>query len=83
MDRTLIAQHLAEAERHVAQGYTHIERQSQVVTDLSHGDDPELAKSAAELLKQFEDMQILHVVNRDRLRRELAENQHPSGFGFG
>jgi len=70
MDRAMLGQHLAQAERHVAQGERHIARQREIVAELKdRGHD---WQAAMELLHQFEEMQALHIADRDRLRSELG-----------
>jgi hypothetical protein len=68
MDRALIVQHLAQAERHIAAGQQHIERQRQIIRELKYGHD---LASAKDLLAQFEELQLLHIRDRDRLKKEL------------
>lgn len=70
MDRVTIEQHLAEAERHIEQGAAVLERQQTVIAQLEHdGHDTTLAR---ELLSQFEQIQSVHIIDRDRLTRELV-----------
>jgi len=69
VDRAILAEHLALAERHVAQGEEHLARQRKLIADLErHGHD---TKQAHDLLAQFESMQALHIGDRDRLKKEL------------
>jgi hypothetical protein len=71
MDREMILEHLEQAERHVRQGAVHIENQRTLVADLERqGQDTARSRS---LLRQFEQMQELHVADRDRLRQELLD----------
>ena len=56
---------LAMVRRHVAQGQRHVARQRQVLEDLrAGGHQIELAEI---LLRQFEDIQVLHLAHLDRL----------------
>lgn len=71
MDRSVILEHLHQAERHVAQGERHIASQKAIVVRLTMDDLD--AKAARALLLQFKEMQALHVADRDRLRAALAE----------
>jgi len=71
MDRATITEHLAQTERHVAQGDHHVARQRELVTELEDGGHD--AALARRLLMKFEELQSLHIADRDRLRRELAE----------
>ena len=69
MGRAML-EHLAQAERHVAEGEDRIVRQRQIIADFARsGHDLKVAK---ELLAQFEDMQTSAIADRDRLRAELA-----------
>lgn len=71
MDRGMIVDHLAMAERHVKEGVYLVEKQRVLVQDLTcDGHDTTMA---SETLAQFEEMQAMHVAHRDRLQRELAE----------
>ena len=69
MDRTMLLDHLAQAERHVAQGDGHILRQRALI-DRLHRDGHETSV-AEDLLRRFEEIQRMHIADRDRLRREL------------
>jgi hypothetical protein len=62
--------HLAQARRHVAIGERHIARQRELVIELER--DGHDASSAKQLLVQFEELQALHIADRDRLEQELA-----------
>jgi hypothetical protein len=63
-------QHLAQAERHVAEGAGHVARQRQIVVELAN--DGRDLKTAQALLQQFETMLEHHIADRDRLRAHLA-----------
>ena len=67
----MLAEHLYLAERHVAQGEQHIERQRQIIHDLACGGHD--TTEAKRLLTQFEELQSLHIGGRDRLRQELDD----------
>jgi len=69
MDRALIVQHLAQAERHIVAGQQHIERQRQIIGKLEC--DGRGLATAKHLLAQFEEM-LLHIKDRERLRKELV-----------
>jgi hypothetical protein len=70
MDRTMLQDHLAPAERHVIEGERHIARQRELVAELKRdGHDSDLAQS---LLRSFEELQAMHVADRGRLRKELG-----------
>jgi hypothetical protein len=70
MDRKTLVRHLAQAERHVAAGQHHLERQRRVVAKRQREgfDDRE----AMDLLMEFERLQAIHVADRNRLRLELG-----------
>jgi hypothetical protein len=71
MDRTLLEEHLVEAERQVALGLMHIARQRQLIDKLGHtGHD---TTSAEKLLAEFEVIGETQMVARDRVARRLAE----------
>ena len=72
-NRQMIEEQLAQAERHVTQGEDHIRRQKQVVRELELDGHAETAAKAHRLLEQFEELQLLHVIGRDRLRGELED----------
>jgi hypothetical protein len=69
--KQMLTEHLYQAERHVALGEHHIERQRQIIHDLERGGHDTTAAKAC--LTQFEEMQLLHIRGRDRLREELAK----------
>jgi hypothetical protein len=73
VDREMIMEHLSTAERHVAEGEMHVERQRILVENLAR--DRHDTKQAEALLKQFEEVLALHMQDRDRLLKELAESQ--------
>lgn len=63
--------HLALAERHVARGYEHIASQMRIIASLANGGHD--TAIAEDLLATFEDIQKMHLADRDRLKKELAE----------
>lgn len=72
MDRALIMDHLAKAERHIAQGRKHIAQQIEIIISLENlGHNTGMAKS---LLANFEAIQQMHIADRDRLKKELADD---------
>jgi hypothetical protein len=73
LDREMIMEHLSTADRHVAEGEMHVERQRILVENLAR--DRHDTKQAEALLKQFEEVLALHMQDRDRLLKELAESQ--------
>jgi hypothetical protein len=71
MDRATIEARLAQAEQHVARGAELVARQRALIRKLladGHG-----TAEAYTLLLQFEETQVLHLADRDRLRAALAE----------
>ena len=68
MDRATIELHLASAEEHVALG---ADRQREIIVNLER--DGHGAVEAQRLLVYFEEQLAMHVADRDRLRKELAE----------
>ena len=67
----MVEDHLAQAERHVTDGNRHIvEQRRRVFTMQRRGRD---TIESFRLLRQFEELQALHVADRDRLRLELAQ----------
>jgi hypothetical protein len=70
MDPAILREHLAMAERHVAEGERHLLGQQERVLKLERaGHDTE---QAHQLLKQFKELQLLHIADRDRLKAELG-----------
>lgn len=68
---------LAKAERSVAQGERHLEQQRGVIAHLRR--DGHDTKKAEELLRTFEESQMLQVADLARIRSELARaEQNPS-----
>jgi hypothetical protein len=72
MDRAMLERYLAEAERHVTEGGEHIATQRRIIAELER--DSHDTTNARQSLKQFEELQAIHIANRDRLRRELGES---------
>jgi hypothetical protein len=70
MNRTMVEEHLALAERHVIEGENHIARQRQIIDRLARGTGN--LKLAEDVLAKLESTQATHIANRDRLRAELA-----------
>jgi hypothetical protein len=70
MDRHLLEEHLAMAERHAAEGEVHLLRQRQLVSELRR--DGHDTTQSEMLLASFEALQAMHLEHRDRLRLELS-----------
>ena len=71
MDKETVMNHLAQAEDHVALGERHLADQRALIAELTR--DGHDISQAKELLATFEQTQLLHVEDRDRLRKELEE----------
>ena len=70
MEQAVLKAHLALAERHVADGEEVIAKQLKLIAELkAKGLD---TRTSEALLKEFEITQALHVGDRNRLRKELA-----------
>jgi hypothetical protein len=70
MDRQILLDHLALAERHVAEATEYVQQQrSLVVSQKVSGPD---RKRALDKLFQFEELLRKRIANRDRLRGELG-----------
>ena len=74
MDKAMIQDHLEQARRHVADGDKHVARQRKLVAKLDR--DGHDSREARRLLQQFEELQRLHIGDRDRLVKKLAENSN-------
>jgi hypothetical protein len=61
--------HLTQAERHLASGIRHIEKQEQIIADLDRGGHD--AAVVLELLTTFRDMQDHLVAHRARILEEI------------
>ena len=74
MDRSVLEQYLAMVERHVAESERHIARQRELVSKLMRNGDHDMIPGAQQFLALIEDMQALHVSDRDRLRAQLTKS---------
>jgi hypothetical protein len=70
MDRQMLLEHLAMANKHVETGERHVRRQRELIAELER--DGHDTASARQLLEQFEKLQEMHIADRDRIQRELA-----------
>lgn len=71
MDRAALQEHLAQAQRHAAQGEIHITRQESIIADLDHnGQD---TAKAREVLATLRDAQLNHEQDVERLLKELQQ----------
>ncbi len=71
MDRALLQEHLALAERHVVESEQTVARQREIVAEHDR-DGPEAAAEDRRLLAQLEELLARQVADRDRLRKELS-----------
>jgi hypothetical protein len=69
-DRELALWHLAEAERHIAAAAITVARQRELISTLER--DGHDVTAARALLAEFEQIQAMHVIHRDRLLDELG-----------
>jgi hypothetical protein len=73
MDRAILIEHLALAERHAAEGERILEHQRAIIDDLRHrAHSAGMTEEAERLLLQFEEAQSLHLADAARLRKELS-----------
>jgi hypothetical protein len=73
MDRQQTMEHLALAEEHVRVGAKNVARQREMIAELERdGHDTTQARS---LLAHFEQVQAMHVADRERLLRELHRHK--------
>ena len=75
MDRQMLERHLALAKAHVSEGQRHIRHQIRLVRELERdGHDTAVAR---QLLTTLRATQALHIADRDRLVKELAQATKP------
>jgi hypothetical protein len=75
MDRALIEQQLAVAERLVLEAEQNVTRQRERIAQLEgSGFDATMSR---DILRQFEQSQAIYIADRERLRRELANLRPP------
>ena len=74
MDRTVLLATLETANRHIAEGERHIERQREIVARLEQQGRgaSRTATVARELLHSMQRVQRAHLSHRDQLKAELA-----------
>src|SRR5262249_51709779 len=70
MDRTLIEDHLAMAERHVQEAIRHVEQQQALIAALAR--DGHDTTAARVLLTQFQEVLQIDLADPARLRAEFA-----------
>jgi hypothetical protein len=72
MDRGMILEHLAIALRLVSEGERYIAQQHEIIASLER--DGLDASGAKAVLLRFEELQSMHVADRDRRKKELGES---------
>jgi hypothetical protein len=70
IDRKLWHEHLAQADRHVAEGKQQVARQREIVAKLER--DGHNAAAPRDLLRLFEEMQAMYIADRDRILKDLG-----------
>jgi hypothetical protein len=71
MDRALLLQHLALAERHISEGAEHLAKQQELIDRMiSHRHD---TRGALAVLATMRETQANHIQDRERILKELAE----------
>jgi hypothetical protein len=70
MAHELLKKHLEQAERRVLDADRHVMRQRDLVAELER--DGHDTTEANTLLRRFEELLVLHIQVRDRLRKELG-----------
>jgi hypothetical protein len=70
MDRVILEDHLAAAERHLAEAECEVAYQREHVVQLER-DGLDTAEPTR-LLRQLEELQALHVADRERVLKELG-----------
>jgi arginine repressor len=76
MDHAKLQEHLARAEKHIREAESRIARQRELIARLKkQGHDPYTAQN---LLRNFEELQLLLHAERERIRAELAEGKDDS-----
>jgi hypothetical protein len=71
MDRDTLKRHLTKVDKQVAIVTQNVARQRKLVAELER--DGYDATQAKKMLEQFLEQQALHIVDRDRLIKELSE----------
>jgi hypothetical protein len=70
--RKLLWSRLEQAERHVAEGFNHLQVQRRIVADLERGGHEKPLTMARKILQQFESVQKERLSDRDRLFEALS-----------
>ena len=68
----MLKRHLTQAEEHIATGQKNIARQWELIAKLErNGHDSAQARA---ILDQFEELQAMHLADRERILRECEES---------
>jgi hypothetical protein len=73
MPQWRLMENLALADEHIALGAKHVARQREIIAELER-DGHDTTKACA-LLAEFEELQAMHIADRDRLLGELHERK--------
>ena len=79
MDRDMLCDHLAEAERHVVLGKGLVAKQLALIAELER--QGRSTTDATGLLKLFEEVQAIHVADRNRLKKEIETRTEQAVLG--
>lgn len=71
MDRAMLEDHLAIAERHIAEGAKLLAKQEELIAELKRRNHD--SESANSVLTTMRETQSLHIDDRDRILRALEE----------
>jgi hypothetical protein len=70
---SMLERQLSLAEEHVAKGERHVSRQRELIAELEQNGHHELAERARALVGLFEEVQAMHIADRDRLLKQFWE----------
>ena len=73
MERAVIEQHLARAQMAVYQAIEHVRRHKEIIGRLGHRGESAVLAQARGLLTTFENNLRLHIEERNRVQREMAD----------
>jgi hypothetical protein len=80
MDRAMLERHLALARNHIARGEDALAQQRHVLAELEEDGHDTAAAEARRLLEQFEQLQVLHIADHNRILRELANAENKTAL---
>ena len=75
MDRAILEDHLAAAERHLVEAERQVANQRDHLALLER--DGHDTAQPTQLLEHFEEVLAMHIADRDRLRKELELSTQP------